>query len=152
MRSAFRSVDAVYIGKDALCVRIVILEGDLHITIFLLAIKIYRLLVEDPLVAVNILHEGYDPALVQEFALLAVSFIRQDYFESLVQEGHFAETVGKDIETELNFLEYLVIGLEGDLCSPAPRLPHDFQLARGLAPRVRLPVNLPFPSYFQLEV
>ncbi len=80
---------------------------------------------KDPFVPVDIFHERYDSSLVEEFALLAVPFIRQDNFEALVQEGQFAEAVGKDIETEINILEYFVIWFEGDLCAPAPSFSYD---------------------------
>ena len=151
VRAAVVGVDVVGVAVDALGVAVVPLQGDLDDDAVALAGDVDRLLRQRLLVAVQVLDERDDPALVLEAVLLAVALVVERDQDPAVQERQLAQALRERVEAEGRRLEDLRVGLEGDL-RPA-LVGHPGLLEAGLrdAARVGLAVDLVVAPDLHLE-
>lgn len=115
MGAAVVGVDVVGEAEDVLGVAVVPLHRDLDRDAVLAALEEDRLLRQGLLVAVEVLDEAGDAALVLEAVLLAVALVHQADDDAAVQEGQLAQALREGVEAEDRGFEDLAVGLEGDL-------------------------------------
>ena len=113
--AAVVGVDVVGEAEDVLVVAVVPLHRDLDHDAVPGALEVDRGLVQHLLVAVQVLHEARDAALVLEALLLAVALVLEGDEDAPVQEGELAQPLGEGVGAVDRGLEDLGVGLEGDL-------------------------------------
>ena len=114
--------DVVRVGEDALAVPVVVLHGDLELRALdaaarILCSEVHRRLMQHLLVAVQILHERDDAALIAEAlanGLLLGTVVRDGNAHARIQKRLLAETVRQHGEIELDGIEDLLVRQEGD--------------------------------------
>ena len=128
MRAALLSVDIVDKAVDILHVAVVVLHGDFHNGIILDTIEVDRRRMNDFLLAVQMLDEGADAALI-EVRLLAplAALVHEADRDALIQKGQLAQAMLQGIEAILRHREDLRVGDEVNLRSRLFRLADDRQ-------------------------
>ena len=151
MGAALDRVDGVRKCDHVLYERVVVLEGDLDLGAFDLAVDVERRDVHDRLVAVQGADEGDDAALEVKRARVAEDLVGERDLEALVQVGHLAQTVEDDVTVEPGLGEDLWVGPEPDDGACAVGLAHRLDAALRHAPLVLLVVHLAAPMHPDLE-
>ena len=149
--AALDRVDGVRKCDHVLYERVVVLEGDLDLGAFDLAVDVERRDVHDRLVAVQGADEGDDAALEVKRARVAEDLVGERDLEALVQVGHLAQTVEDDVTVEPGLGEDLWVGPEPDDGACAVGLAHRLDAALRHAPLVLLVVHLAAPMHPDLE-
>ncbi len=108
-------VDVVRVAVDVLGVAVVPLHRDLDEDAVALALDLDRLRRHGLLVAVEVLDERGDAALVLEAVLLAVALVLEGDEDAAVEEAELAQALREGVEAVGRGLEDLQVGLEGDL-------------------------------------
>ena len=149
--AAVVGVDVVGVAVDVLGVAVVPLQRDLDRHLLAHAAELDRLAGQRLLVAVQVLDEGADAALVLEAVLLVVALVLECDQDAAVQERELAQPLRQRVEAEGGRLEDLRVGLEGDL-GAAP-VGGAGLLEPGLrqAARVRLAVDLAVAPDLELD-
>jgi hypothetical protein len=123
-------VDVVGEAEDRLLVGGVPLHRDLDLALLLLAFEEDRLAVQRVLVLVEVANEVLDSALVLKGdAVGLAALVDQLDLQAAGEEGGLAQPLGEGLEVELDLLEDLRIGLEGQSRAGPLR-----RLARGQRP------------------
>ncbi len=135
MRAALVRVDVVGERVDRLGVAVVPLQRDLDVDAVLLAVHVDRLVVDGRLVLIQVLDERVDAALVQELVALAVALVVDRDRDAGVEERQLAQALRQRVEAELDGLEDLRVGLEGDLGAALLRRAGDFEAGWSGVPR-----------------
>ena len=112
--AALVGVDVVGEAEDRLLVGAVPLHRHLDLALLLLALEEDRLAVQRVLVLVEVADEVLDPALVLEGdAVGLAALVDQLDLQAAGEEGRLAQALGQGLEVELDLLEDLRVGLEG---------------------------------------
>ncbi len=115
MGAALVGVDVVGEAEGGLLVGGVPLQRDLDLAVLGLALEVDDLAVERVLGLVQVLDEVRDAALVEELDLAALAaLVDQLDLQAAGEEGGLAQALGEDLEVELDLLEDLGVGPEGD--------------------------------------
>src|SRR5438477_505582 len=149
--AALDRVDGVRKCDHVLYERVVVLEGDLDLGAFDLAVDVERRVVHDRLVAVQGADEGDDAALEVKRARVAEDLVGERDLEALVQVGHLAQTVEDDVTVEPGLGADRWVGPESDDGACAVGLAHRLEAALRHAPLVLLVVHLAAPMHPDLE-
>ena len=145
-------VDVVGKRVDRLGVAVVPLQGDLDVDAVLLAVHVNRLVVDDGLVLIEIADEGVDAAFVEELvALPAIALVVDGDRHAAVEERELAQALRERVEAELDGLEDLRVGLEGDLRAALLRRARDLEAAGRIAALVGLLVDLRVAPDLEVE-
>ena len=128
MRAALLGVDIVDKAVDILHVAVVVLHGDFHNGIIFDTIEVDRRRMNDFLLAVQMLDEGANTALI-EVRLLAplAALVHEANRDALIQKGQLAQTMLQGVEAVLRHREDLRVGDEVNLRSRLFRLADDRQ-------------------------
>ena len=128
MRTAFLGVDIVDKAVNILHVAVVVLHGDFHNGIILDTIEVDWRRMNDFLLAVQMLDEGADAALI-EVRLLSplAALVHETDRDALIQKGQLAQAMLQGVEAVLRHREDLGIGDEVNLRSCLFRLADDRQ-------------------------
>ncbi len=128
-------VDVVHEGEGVLVVAVLVLQGDIDIDIVAGGREMHRLGVERLLVAVEILHELDQTALVEELLHLGslLALVGQHDPDAAVEEGELAEPLRQGVPRVFQHRENLRVGLEGHRGAGAGRHPDHAQLLGGVA-------------------
>src|SRR5262245_25786006 len=151
MCAALDRVDVVGEGVDALGVAVVPLHGDLDVDAVARALQVDDVGVDGRLGAVEMPHEGHDPALIEELVRLAVALVRDRDADAPVEERQLAEALRQDVEAELRGLEDQAVRLEGDPGAALVRDPGLLDRRVRLTPLVALLVDLAVAADLDLE-
>src|SRR5207302_3430077 len=112
--AAFGRVDRIGERDHVLDEGLVVLQRDLDLRPFDLAVDVERRNVDDGLVSVERPDEGDDAALEVEGARVAKGLVCQRDLKALVEVRHLAEAVLDDLAVELGVREDLRVGPEPD--------------------------------------
>ena len=110
-----------------------------------------RLVVDDRLVLVQVLHERDDAAFVLELVALPVALIVDRDEDAAVQEGELAQPLRERVEAVFGRLEDLRVRLEGDLRAAPLRGAGDFEIAGRRTALVALLIDLPVAPDLEVE-
>ena len=123
MRSAIDSVDVVRKREDLLVVAVVVLHRHLDREFVRSVLEIDRFLVQRRFVAVQVLYEFGDAALVIEFVffLLFFALVADDDANSLIQECLFTQPLREFVKAVNRRFEDLGVRLEGHFRSALVR-------------------------------
>ncbi len=153
MGAALVGVDVVGEAEGGLLVGGVPLQSDLDLAILGLALEVDDLPVQRVLRLVQVLDEVRDAALVEELDLAALgALVDQLDLQPARQKGGLAQPLGEDVEVEVDFLEDLGIGPEGDRRAGALHRPALLELGGRLASRVGLGPDGPVPPDLEVEL
>ena len=115
-------------------VGVVPLEGDFHDDVVLGVLDVDGELVENHLVAVQVLHEGADATGIEEVVAIAGTLIGHPDVDALVEVAQLPQALAQGLEGELQLeVENLRIGLEAHPAATAGGGAHDRQGGVGLA-------------------
>ena len=107
VRAAFVRVDVVRERELLRVVAVVPLQRDLGVDAVALAAHVDRLLVDEPLVLVEVLDERDDAAVVVELVVLPVALVVERDGDAGIEEGELAQPLRQRVEAELDGLENL---------------------------------------------
>ena len=128
MRASLFGVNIVDKAVDIFHVAVVVLHGNFHNGIILNTIEVDRCRMNDFLLAVQMLNEGADAALIKVRLLAPLTaLIHEADRDALIQKSQLAQTMLQGIETVLRHREDLRIGDEVNLRSRLFRLADDRQ-------------------------
>ena len=144
-------VDRVGERKDALDIAIVVLEGNADVHAAALVFDNDRFVQRIP-PRVKEADEIGQPVRVLEDLFLAIAFVPQRDLQVLVQVGKLAHPPLDDVVLELNLLEYLFVGFEGDLGAGLLGLAGNGQPLLHVAALKLHPVDLAVARHFRHEV
>ena len=148
MRAALDRVDVVGEREDGLLVGVVPLHRDLDGALVGFALEVDDVLVDRVLRLVDVGDEVLDAALVVELDGLPVRALVDELdVQALRQEGRLAETLHHGAGLDVELLEDLGVGQEGDLGSRVVGLADDRELALRHAACKLLPVELAVASH-----
>ena len=142
MRAALVRVDVVREREFLRVVAVVPLQRDLGVDAVALAAHVDGLLVDQPLVLVQVLDERDDAAVVVEAVVLAVALVVERDSDAGVEERELAQALRQRVEAEVRRLEDLRVGLEGDLGAALLGGAGDDEIGERLAALVDLLVDL----------
>jgi hypothetical protein len=97
------------------------------------------------LVAVEMLDEGLDAALVLEDVLFAAALVQQADAHAGIEEGQLPQALGQNIVVKLDVVEGAGTGLEVDFGTGALGLADDLQAPLGLTVVILLAIGLTVP-------
>ncbi len=89
MSSAVTLRDVVGVAERVLLIGVVPLHSQLDLHLILRAADVYHLAMQWILVAIEVLHESRDPALVLEKVLRAIALVAQQHAHARVEKGEF---------------------------------------------------------------
>ena len=122
------------------------MQGELHADFVALRLGVDGSWVQHVFVLVQVLDEFGDPARVVELRVFLGPLVFKDNGEALIQERQLAQALGQRIVVELDRVEDLPVGQEGNFCAPAFGLPRLLERGQrlaalvGLFPGVALPL------------
>ena len=150
--AALVRVDVVREAVDRLRVAVVPLQRDLGLDAVALAAHVDRLLGDARLVPVQVRDELADAPLVLEPVAAAVAaLVVQRDGDAGVEERQLAQPLRQRVEAEVDRLEDLAVGQEGDLRPALLRLAGDLEVGLRLAAVVDLVVDDAVPPDFEVE-
>ncbi len=149
MASAIWRIDVVREREHVLGVRLVVLQRDLDGGGALPALDIDRAAVEGLLVAIEVTHEGLEPALEVEGPLAVDPFVDEGDPHALREVRRLAQTLADRLERVVERLEHLGVGPEARERAAARALrAFLLDLVAGLAPLVLLRPDAAVPGGF----
>src|SRR5579883_422830 len=112
VHAAIDGVDAVGEGKFGGVPAIVVLHSQFDFDAVHLAADADRPRLQTPPVLVEVAHEGDQAALEVEGGLAVAAFVAQGDGQAAIEIGHFAETLGQDVEAVVARLHYCEVWQE----------------------------------------
>src|SRR5579885_1200643 len=112
MHAAVDGVDAVGEGKFGGVPAIVVLHGQFDFDAIHLAADADGSRLQTPPVLVEVAHEGDQAALKVEGGLAVAAFVAQGDGQAAIKVGHFAETLGQNVETVVARLHHCEVWQE----------------------------------------
>ena len=148
MSTTLRCINIIYKSIAVLCIRVIVLHGNLYRHTVLLSFAVNDFRVKRFLASVQIAYKFTDTTFIMENFLSFHSFsgIFKRNLQSLCQECHLSQTLFQNVIIIYCFLKYFFIRKEDNCCSGLIRLAvsHNLQRIHSFTAFISLLINLTF--------
>jgi len=147
MASTLQGVYVIGKAKNTFSITIVILKCYFNINIIFSCFKIYRLFMQNRSILIKIFYKRYYSAFKLKGLFCVVPFILEIYSYSFVKECQFPKSLLQCVEAVLKFIKYLVVRLEGNLCSCGFSISYNLKLSNRCSSFISLLIYFSIPLY-----